>query len=118
MIEYADLLGNNYTTYGNCYGLIEECCRRAGTPIDNPFKQLQSLPVGAEVDYIKGINARRIPTPKAGAIAECKTDKNLHVAYMLTDTLALHTTLRHGTRVTHINILNPIAFYEVEKIEN
>lgn len=113
MIEYTDLLGLPYEAFGNCYGLIEVCCRRAGNPIDNPFNKLKSLPIGAEVPFIAGINAHQIPAPKAGAIAECKSGENLHVAYMITDSLALHTTLNHGTRITHIAALHPIRFYEV-----
>lgn len=113
MIFYEDLLGAPYERFGNCYGFIEECCRRAGTPIENPFTQLKQLPAGSEAPYIEQLNVREIPAPKAGAIAECLTGKNLHVAYMITDTLALHTTEKHGARITHIYALNPKKYYEV-----
>lgn len=121
MIKYDDLLGAAYKPHGrgdggyDCYGLVLECCRRAGTPLQDPFVIYESLPAGAEIPYINDFNnIREIDGPKAGAIAECMTGQNLHVAYMVTAALALHITQR-GARVTHIRALNPIRFYEVTK---
>ena len=121
MIKYDDLLGAAYKPHGrgdggyDCYGLVLECCRRAGTPLKDPFIKYEHLPVGAELPYINDYNnIREINAPKAGAVVECKTGENLHVAYMVTSTLALHITQR-GARVTHIRALNPIRFYEVIK---
>lgn len=120
MIKYDDLLTAQYKPHGrgeegfyDCYGLVLECCRRAGTPLKDPFQKYEHLPVGAELPYINDYNnIREISAPKAGAVAECKTGENLHVAYMVTSTLALHITER-GCRVSHIRALNPIRFYEV-----
>ena len=107
MIYYNDLLGAKYKPHGrgdggyDCYGLVLECCRRAGTPIKDPFQKYEHLPVGAELLYINDYNnIKEINAPKPGAIAECKTGKNLHVAYMVTPQLALHITQK-GCRVTH-----------------
>ena len=124
MIYYNDLLGAKYKPHGrgdggyDCYGLVLECCKRAGTPIKDPFQKYEHLPVGAELLYINDYNnIKEINAPKTGAIAECKTGKNLHVAYMVTPQLALHTTQK-GCRVTHIRALNPIRYYEVIKNES
>ena len=121
MIYYEDLLTAKYKPHGrgdggyDCYGLVLECCRRAGTPLIDPFEKYVHLPVGAELPYINDYNnIREISAPKAGAIAECRTGENLHVAYMVSNSLALHITER-GARVTHIRALNPIRFYEVVK---
>ena len=77
------------------------------------FQKYEHLPVGAELPYINDYNnIREITAPKAGAIVECRTGENLHVAYMVTPQLALHITQK-GCRVTHIRALNPIHFYEV-----
>lgn len=121
MIKYDDLLGAPYKPHGrgdggyDCYGLVMECCKRAGTPIQDPFIKYVHLPAGEELHYINDYNnIKEIDAPKAGAVAECKTGANLHVAYMVTSTLALHITQR-GARVTHIRALNPIRFYEVMK---
>ena len=124
MIYYNDLLGAKYKPHGrgdggyDCYGLVLECCKRAGTPIKDPFQKYEHLPVGAELLYINDYNnIKEINAPKPGAIAECKTGDNLHVAYMVTPQLALHITQK-GCRVTHIRSLNPICYYEVIKNES
>ena len=124
MIYYNDLLGAKYKPHGrgdggfDCYGLVLECCRRAGTPIKDPFQKYEHLHVGAELLYINDYNnIKEINAPKTGAIAECKTGENLHVAYMVTPQLALHITQK-GCRVTHIRALNPIRYYEVIKNES
>lgn len=124
MIFYNDLLSAKYKPHGrgdggyDCYGLVLECCRRAGTPLKDPFQKYEHLPVGAEMLYINDYNnIQEINAPKSGAIAECKTGENLHVAYMVTPQLALHITQK-GCRVTHIRALNPIRYYEVLKNES
>ena len=124
MIYYNDLLGAKYKPHGrgdggyDCYGLVLECCKRAGTPIKDPFQKYEHLPVGAEMLYINDYNnIKEINAPKTGAIAECKTGENLHVAYMVTPQLALHITQK-GCRVTHIRALNTIRYYEVIKNES
>ena len=124
MIFYNDLLSAKYKPHGrgdggyDCYGLVLECCRRAGTPLKDPFQKYEHLPVGAELLYINDYNnIKEINAPKPGAIAECKTGDNLHVGYMVTPQLALHITQK-GCRVTHIRSLNPIHYYEVIKNES
>lgn len=124
MIYYNDLLGAKYKPHGrgdggfDCYGLVLECCKRAGTPIKDPFQKYEHMPVGSEMLYINDYNnIKEINAPKTGAIAECKTGENLHVAYMVTPQLALHITQK-GCRVTHIRALNPIRYYEVIKNES
>ena len=119
MIYYEDLLTAQYKPHGrgdggyDCYGLVLECCRRAGTPLKDPFIEYEHLPVGAELPYINDYNnIREIKAPKADTIAECRVGANLHAAYMLTPALALHIN-EHGCRVTHIRALNAIRFYEV-----
>ena len=121
MIKYDDLLTATYKPHGrgdggfDCYGLVLECCRRAGTPLIDPFIQFEHLPVGAELPYINDYNnIREIKAPRAGAIVECRTGENLHVAYMVSNTRALHIT-QTGARVTHVRALNPIRYYEVIK---
>ena len=122
MIYYNDLLGAKYKPHGrgdggfDCYGLVLECCKRAGTPLKDPFQKYEHLPVGSEMLYINDYNnIKEINAPKTGAIAECKTGENLHVAYMVTPQLALHITQK-GCRITHVRALNPIRYYEVLKV--
>ena len=56
MIYYEDLLTAKYKPHGrgedgyyDCYGLVLECCRRAGKKLIDPFKKYIHLPVGAEL---------------------------------------------------------------------
>lgn len=115
MINYTDMLGQPYEKYDNCYGLIVECCQRAGTPLKNPFKKMHKMAVGTETSYITDLNIIEIPAPKAGAIVECLDGNNLHVGYMITESLVIHSTRRTGVKTTHIAALKPIKFYEVTK---
>lgn len=118
-MRYDDLLGTPYKPHGrgnggyDCYGLVLECCRRAGTPLKDPFIELVKLRAGGETDYIAGLNVREIPKPKAGAVVECRTGENLHVGYMVTSSLVLHITASYGAKITHVQALNPIKYYEV-----
>lgn len=123
-MKYDDLLGAKYKPHGrgdggfDCYGLVLECCRRAGTPLADPFIKYESLPAGAEIPLLNDFNnIKEIPAPKVGAVAECMTGANLHVAYIVAPGLALHITER-GARVTHLRALNPIRYYEVLKNES
>lgn len=113
MIFYNDLLNAPYEKYDNCYGLIVECCQRAGTPLKNPFKKMHKMAAGTETPYLTDLNIKEITAPKAGAIVECLDGNNLHVGYLLTETLVIHSTRRTGVKTTHIAALKPIKYYEV-----
>ena len=103
MIKYDDLLTAEYKPHGrgdggyDCYGLVLECCRRAGTPLKDPFRKYESM--------------------EAGAVAECASGRNLHVGYMVAPDKVLHIT-RRGARVTHIKAVNAVRFYEVVENES
>lgn len=113
MIYYTDMLNAPYEKYGNCYGLIVECCRRANKPLKNPFEKFHKMPAGEEIPFLIDLNVKEITSPKAGAIVECLNNGNLHVGYLLTDSLVLHSTRRAGVKTTHIAALRPIKYYEV-----
>lgn len=115
MFNYTDLINTPYGKYGNCYGFLVECCRRNGTPLKDPFSQLKKLPAGSEAPYIEDLNVREIDKPKAGAIVECEDNGNLHVGFLVSKNLVIHTTHKTGARVTHIAALKVIKYYEVEK---
>lgn len=119
MIKYDDLLTAHYAPHGrgdgggfDCYGLVLECCRRAGTPLNDPFRAYIHMQAGAETALKNDLNVREIPAPKAGAIVECMTGENLHVGYMVAADKVLHIT-QTGARVTHIRAVNARRFYEV-----
>lgn len=123
-MKYDDLLGAPYKPHGrgaggyDCFGLVWEVCRRAGTPIDDPFIDLYKLKNGEEIDYIKELNVKEISKPKKGAIVEIKNGDFLHVGYMVNHIQVLHTTHSTGAIISPLAILKPIKFYEVVTNEN
>ncbi len=118
MIDYADLLTVKYKPHGrgdggyDCYGLVLECCRRAGTPLRDPFQKYLFMKLGTETHLKNDLNIREIKKPKPGAVAECMTGENLHVGYMITADKVLHITAT-GPKVSHIKAVNARRFYEV-----
>lgn len=119
MIYYTDLLNKPYKPHGrgnggfDCYGLVLECLRREGKTVNDPFRAFVNLPEGAEIEALNDFNnIREIPAPKVGAVAECLTGENLHVAYIVAPGLAIHCN-RNGVKVTNLAFLNPIRYYEV-----
>lgn len=121
MIYYTDLLNKPYKPHGrgaggfDCYGLVLECLKRAGTPIADPFLKFVHLPEGAEIEALNDFkNIRELPAPKVGAVAECLVNGNLHVAYIVAPNLAIHCN-RQGVKITNLAFLNPIRYFEVLK---
>lgn len=126
MIYYEDLLGVQYKEHGrsvqdgfDCYGLVIECCRRAGTPIPDLFYSDVKVDCGtAEKDFITRMNLEKVDEPKNGDIVECAFENNLHCGYIVDDNLnVLHATqTQKGIRLNNMRGLNPIAYYRVKGI--
>lgn len=117
-MKYEDLLTVPYKAHGrgdggyDCYGLVAECCRRAGTPLADPFKSYIHMKAGAELALLGDLNIKEIPGPREGAIVEMAAGENLHAGYMVSRDRVLHITER-GARVTHIKAVHAVKFYEV-----
>lgn len=117
-MRYDDLLNVPYKAHGrgkdgyDCYGLVVEMCRRAGTPLRDPYG-IAHLPSGRVNDYIGGVNVRKTDAPKVGALAECHCRGSLHVGYVVERGKMIHATTDKGVRVTPIAAMRPTAYYEV-----
>ncbi|MCQ2594814.1 MAG: C40 family peptidase [Treponemataceae bacterium] len=119
-MKYDDLLNVPYKKFGNgldginCWYAVFECCRRAGTPLRDIFSDLEHLPAEEVNDYInKGLNVREIPTPKVGALVYSVYRGNAHVGYIVERGKVLHATFDKGVKISPIEALHPIAYYEV-----
>lgn len=119
-MKYDDLLNVPFRKFGrdksgfDCYGLVMECCKRAGTPLKDLYGGIVDLPAGEVESYVKGgLNVRKIPKPKVGALAYCMYKGNTHVGYIVERGKILHATIEKGVRVAPLEILHPIAFFEV-----
>lgn len=119
-MKYDDLLNIPFRKFGrdkngyDCYGVVMECCRRAGTPLKDLYGDIVDLPAEKLNDYISGgLNLRRISGPKTGAVVLSIYKGNIHVGYIVERGLVLHATIDRGVKISPLAALRPIAFYEV-----
>lgn len=118
-MTFADLIGVPYREHGrskddgfDCYGLVLECCRRAGTPLVDLDYRSPSFSL-SEADGMKaGINVRQVPGPKPGRIVEMDYNGKIHIGYLIDYNNVLHTTER-GARLSALAALKVRGFYEV-----
>lgn len=117
---FDDLINKPYKVHGrgpggyDCYGLVIECCRRAGTPLLDLWYDVPGMESGtAESEYInKGLNVRKIDKVKKGCLVEMEYNGKLHAGYMIDRDHVMHTTER-GVKVTCLPAVKVKAFYEV-----
>ena len=114
-LTYEDLLIVRYKENGrdaegmDCYGLVLECCNRAGTPLVDVVygNDAENLP-----EYIRAMNVAEIPYPVKGAVLQCTFEGELHIGYLIDKKTCLHMTYS-GVRVTPIAALKNKRYFEV-----
>jgi cell wall-associated NlpC family hydrolase len=119
-LKYDDLLNIPFKKFGrdkngfDCYGVVMECCRRAGTPLRDLYGDIVDLPAESVTDYISGgLNVREISEPRTGALVYSFYHGNVHVGYIVERGLVLHATIDKGVKISPLAALRPIAYYEV-----
>lgn len=119
-MKYDDLLNIPFKKFGrdksgfDCYGVVMECCKRAGTPLRDLYGDIVDLPADGVNDYISGgLNVREIPAPKVGAIVYSIYHGNVHVGYIVDRGIVLHATIDKGVKISPLAALRPISYYEV-----
>lgn len=119
-MKYDDLLNIPFKKFGrdksgfDCYGVVMECCRRAGTPLRDLYGDIVDLPAESVTDYISGgLNVREISEPRTGALVYSIYHGNVHVGYIVERGLVLHATIDKGVKISPLAALRPIAYYEV-----
>lgn len=119
-MKYDDLLNVPFKKFGrdkngfDCYGVVMECCKRAGTPLKDLYGDIVDLPANRVNDYISGgLNVKEIPAPKVGGLVYSIYKSNVHVGYIVSRGLVLHATIDKGVKLSPLAALHPIAYYEV-----
>lgn len=119
-MKYDDLLNVPFKKFGrdkngyDCYGVVMECCKRAGTPLKDLYGDIVDLPADRVNDYISGgLNVKEIPAPKVGGLVYSIYKSNVHVGYIVSRGLVLHATINKGVKLSPLAALHPIAYYEV-----
>ncbi|MBP5447075.1 MAG: C40 family peptidase [Treponema sp.] len=119
-MKYDDLLNIPFKKFGrdksgyDCYGVVMECCKRAGTPLKDLYGGIVDLPADRMNDYVSGgLNVREIDAPKKGALVYSIYKGNVHIGYIVERGLVLHATIDKGVKISPLAALRPIAYYEV-----
>ena len=119
-MKYDDLLNIPFKKFGrdkngyDCYGVVMECCKRAGTPLRDLYGDIADLPADSVNDYIiGGLNVREISAPKVGGLVYSIYKGNVHVGYIVSRGCVLHATIDKGVKISPLAALRPIAYYEV-----
>lgn len=119
-MKYDDLLNIPFKKFGrdkngyDCYGVVMECCKRAGTPLHDLYGDIADLPADSVNDYIiGGLNVREISAPKVGGLVYSIYKGNVHVGYIVSRGCVLHATIDKGVKISPLAALRPIAYYEV-----
>ena len=99
----------------DCYGLVAECCRRAGTPIADPFRELDASIPAEEAMRIRSeaINVEEAAGPAAGRIVYAEMRGRSHVGYLVERDKALHAMEDGLPRVTPLRAFKSPAYFEV-----
>ena len=104
----------------DCFGIVAECCRRAGTPINDPFRELDaSMPYeDAERVRREGINMEEADGPAVGRIVYAELGGKSHVGYIVERGKALHAITGELPRVTPLRVFKNPLFFEVTGCES
>jgi len=119
-LKYDDLLNIPFKKFGrdksgfDCYGVVMECCKRAGTPLKDLYGDIVDLPADKVNDYIDGgLNVRKISEAKKGSLVYSIYHGNTHVGYLVERDKVLHATIDKGVKISPLIAMHPIAFFEV-----
>ena len=119
-MKYDDLLNIPFKKFGrdksgfDCYGVVMECCKRAGTPLRDLYGDIVDLPANKVDDYIKGgLNVKQIGKAEKGALVYSTYHGNTHVGYLVERDKVLHATIDKGVKISPLVAMHPIAFFEV-----
>ena len=119
-MKYDDLLNIPFKKFGrdkngfDCYGVVMECCKRAGTPLKDLYGDIVDLPADKVNNYINGgLNVRKISKARKGALVYSIYHGNAHVGYLVERDKVLHATIDKGVKISPLVAMHPIAFFEV-----
>ena len=121
---YEDMLSAPYVDFGrdpktglDCYGLIIECCKRAGTPLKDMYYETTKCKENFVEEQKLKMNIRQIDKARQGCLVQCYYNGNLHTGYMINNVHMLHMTYE-GCRITPVFAISDAKFYEVLPYED
>ena len=99
----------------DCFGIVAECCRRAGTPINDPFRELDASMPYEEAERVRrqSINMEEAESPAVGRIVYAELEGKSHVGYIVERGKVLHATTGRLPRVTPLQAFKNPIFFEV-----
>lgn len=121
-MKYDDLLNVPFKWGGrdksglDCWGVVVECCRRAGTPVADPFSARTNAEIPDEemAAYITSeLNVREIEAPKAGAILYADFGGTKHAGYLVNKREVLHSLSEKGVKISPLAAFKKAKLYEV-----
>lgn len=88
----------------DCFGLVVECCRRAGRPIPDPYVSAAEL-VDAKAWIAARLEGwRRCEGPVVGGVVELRgTDQPAHVGFLVSETQFLHSLQKTGAVIGRLD---------------
>lgn len=88
----------------DCFGLVLECCRRAGRPIPDPYVSSETM-----VDVKRWIAERldgwrRCDGPVVGGVVELRNVEHpAHVGFLVSETQFLHSLRKTGAVISRLD---------------
>lgn len=117
-MTYEDLLVVPFKDKGrdtdgmDCYGLVLELCRRAGTPLPDIVYEGHAVRKEAMRDYVASLNVEERGWGEKGFVVQCLYNDMLHIGYMISKKRVLHM-MEYGVRETPVELLNDVKYFEV-----
>lgn len=125
-MKYDDLLtvpfrwGGRDKSGMDCFGIVVECCRRAGTPIKDPFRELDASVSYEEAERVRreAINMEETDGPAVGRIIYAEMGGKSHVGYIVERGKVLHAIEDGLPRVTPLRAFRNPIYFEVTSRES
>lgn len=88
----------------DCFGLVVECCRRAGRPIPDPYASAECPMQAKQWIEERLMGWRRCEGPVVGGIVELVgVEHPAHVGFVVSETQFLHTLQKTGAVLSRLD---------------
>ena len=116
-MTYEDLLVVPWVDKGrtleglDCYGIVLELCKRAGTPLKNICDEgvIEEKELSR---YVESLNVEERDHPEKGFLIQCVYEGRLHMGYLVDKKMVVHMTV-NGARVTPVIAFRGVKYFEV-----